>query len=145
MGKNKEKNPRTSPTPNQTVQWIILSTISNTQRETYSGEQLKRRELPQNSGLIKNTDLWSFRWFQSWHLMRRSRLQAICNMTWGARYSTAPRPTNERAGVSGYQPALYRPTIQAEPRSWHKQSAGSSRAVESMWQCLNYGGEIMTL
>lgn len=77
--------------------------------------------------------------------MRRSRLQAICNMTWGARYSTAPRPTNERAGVSGYQPALYRPTMQAEPRSWHKQSAGSSRAVESMWQCLNYGGEIMTL
>lgn len=71
----------------------------------------KKEELPQNSGLIKNTDLWSFGWFQSWHLMRRSRLQAICNMTWGARYSGAPRPTNERAEVSGYQPARTDPPL----------------------------------
>lgn len=43
--------------------------------------------------------------------MRRSRLQAICNMTWGARYSGAPRPTNERAEVSGYQPARTDPPL----------------------------------
>lgn len=76
-------------------------------KHTWVSNKKKKKELPQNSGVIKNTDLWSFRWFQSWHLMRRSRLQAICNMTWRARYSTAPRPTNERAGVSGYQ---HRPT-----------------------------------
>ncbi|CAJ1073582.1 hypothetical protein NQZ68_020459 [Xyrichtys novacula] len=48
--------------------------------------------------------------------MRRSRLQAICNMTWGARYSTAPRPTNERARVSGYQSARTDPPPAAKAR-----------------------------
>lgn len=32
-------------------------------------------------------------------------------MTWGARYSGAPRPTNERAEVSGYQPARTDPPL----------------------------------
>lgn len=66
----------------------------------WRGCAVKMRELPHKSGLIKTTDLWSFKWFQSWHLMLRSRLQAICNMTWGERHSTAPHPSNERAGVS---------------------------------------------
>lgn len=103
------------------------------------GWAVKRRELPQNSGLIKNTDLWTFRWFQSWHLMRRSRLQAICNMTWGARYSAAPRPTNERAGVSGYQPARtdppYRPSsVLAQTVCWLQPGCGKYVAVFELWK-----------
>lgn len=43
--------------------------------------------------------------------MGRSRLQAICNMTWGACYATALHPTNESAEVSADQPAHTDPPL----------------------------------
>lgn len=83
----------------------------NFRHRKHTSVHSKKEDVPQNSGFIKNTDLWSFLWFQSWHLMGRSRLQAICNMTWGAWYSSALHPTNESAEVSEDQPAHTDPPL----------------------------------
>lgn len=63
--------------------------------------------------------------------MRRSRLQAICNMTWGAWYSSVPRPTNERAEVSGYQPAHTDPPLLA--KAWGEELALLAKTWNPPW------------
>lgn len=64
--------------------------------------------------------------------MGRGRLQAICNMTWGAWYSSALHPTNESAEVSEDQPAHTDPPLLPSARGKEALCPGRNEILQRL-------------